>query len=167
MKKLLSSLALASVLLSLIGCSASSSAKKNAFSQYCDSVSLNVNASAIILNTQNNASQLFFVHNMSKQTVLLNKGNRNMGAANAGWSSDLDAGKWSAINLTKVKNFELVCQKNAAGPNAALNCSKVLFVCHAKNVHYQAAPTSAYWITENQTEKNFIKAIQQRGVAVS
>lgn len=125
------------------------------------------NSNRVLLNTQapKNSLQLFFIHNISNESIWLDKANKKGMGMQAGWASQLDGGKWSALLLAgNQASFQLSCSNTDM---KSVDCSKYMAVSHANSVTYGAAVThSSYWATENQSSDNLLAALKKRQIII-
>lgn len=116
---------------------------------------LNTNAQA-----DSKTPQLFFIHNISQQTINLDRKVKNGQGMSAGWGSQLAAQQWSAI-LVSANHFELTCADANYKP---ISCTQVTTACYVPQVTYQTPPQGTYWVAESLAEGDFLAALAKRGV---
>lgn len=121
------------------------------------------NCKTVTLDAQNPELQaakstLFLIQNTSTQTLWITHPTQNPGAS-AGYTSELNPGKWSALALKKPK-FALGCVESRPGHEQAISCAQNIRVCA-----YAKAPQGNdgnYWLVENQTLSKLLKTIKHR-----
>lgn len=85
--------------------------------------------------------------------------------ASAGWSSRLQAGRWSALALND-KAFQLSCIESSPGHEQQIACSAVVAVCLWKAT-IPDAPSATYWAAENRPLSSLIAYIKRQGFVLS
>lgn len=86
--------------------------------------------------------------------------------ASAGWSSRLQAGRWSALALND-KAFQLSCIESSPGHEQQIACSAVVAVCLWKVVSAPDASSDTYWAGENRSLSSLIAYIKRHGFVLS
>lgn len=121
------------------------------------------NSKEYILNTKlTSKTEVFFLHNISKNTLVLDHPVEKVGAS-AGWSSYLSPGNWSAIALSKP-DFAIRCVVVMKNEKSVLgDCSKLIKVCKP-NLQDQEIRSGSYWLVENLVWDAFLKMLSRRGV---
>ena len=106
-------------------------------------------------------AHLYIIHNLDKTHFWLNHDSED--PMNAGWSSQIGADHWSAIQMSQTK-FNLTCTEITSAGTKELDCARLLRVCLVTNVQSPAKDQlSSYWVAEDQTRPDFYKAIVARG----
>ncbi len=82
--------------------------------------------------------------------------------ANAGWSSHLQAGHWSALALEKG-SFELSCIESRPGHEQQVPCKGLLAACQWMPVIQPKAATGTFWAGEDMTLASLKAYVGSRG----
>lgn len=85
----------------------------------------------------------------------------------AGWASEIDKGRWSALLLNDTGAFNMYCSRTIGNRQKLLDCNKFITVCHAAQVSYKDQPNGSGWVTENQKAKDFLPALEKRGTRIN
>lgn len=109
------------------------------------------------------SSQIYLMQNVSKQSLWLDHPNERHRSASAGWSSYLLPGKWSAL-LVNRKNFTISCAEIQPGKVDYQNCSKAITVCTPHVASFDSKRKGSYWLVEDQSWEDLLKALDKRGV---
>lgn len=120
------------------------------------------NCKTVLLDAENPVLQapkaaVFVMENTSAQTLWITHPTQNPGAS-AGYTSELSAGKWSALVLKNPK-FALGCVESRPGHEQAVSCAESIRVCV-----YAKAPTTNegnYWLIENESMPKLREALQK------
>jgi hypothetical protein len=108
-------------------------------------------------------SPIYFFKNIGKQGIWLDHpSNRSM---NAGWSSFVRTGNWSALLLNR-KEFAISCAVIEPGKAENLDCTKVVTVCMPKEAAFKTMPKGTYWLAEDKAWDDIIKAVEKRGITL-
>lgn len=92
---------------------------------------------------------VMMLHNLSDNDLWITHPTKNPGAQ-AGFSSLLQAGKWSALALTAAqKSFPLMCIESKPGHEQQISCADVMAVCQWQNSTLPQAASGNYWAGEN------------------
>lgn len=83
-------------------------------------------------------------------------------SANAGWSSHLQAGNWSALALDK-DGFELSCIESKPGHEQQIPCGSVISVCNWSTVVMSAKEKGTFWAGENMPLPGLLTHLGGRG----
>lgn len=107
------------------------------------------------------SSNVYFFKNLSDQGVWIDhpSGRKSM---NAGWSSYLRSGNWSAF-LSNRKDFVISCARIKPGSVENLDCAKAISVCAPASVSFKTAPKGTYWLAEDKSWDEIVKIAQKRG----
>ena len=108
-------------------------------------------------------AQVYFFKNTGTQGVWIDHPTHR--TANAGWSSYVRTGHWSAFLLNR-KNFEISCSVIQPGKVDNLNCANVISVCTPKEVSFKTPPKGSYWLAEDKSWDDIVKDVTRRGVAI-
>lgn len=125
--------------------------------------SLPPNCNPVMLDAENPTlkavkTQIFVLHNIGVQTLWITHPTKNPGAS-AGYTSELGAGKWSALVL-KNPEFAIGCVESRPGHEQAVSCAEAISVCS-----YTTIPKDLqgnYWLVENQSMPKLQEALQKR-----
>ncbi len=90
---------------------------------------------------------VFLLYNQSMQNIWLTHPS-NKASMSAGWSSPLDAGKWSAF-FTDKPTFELSCVESKPGHEQQVPCANLIIACTWNTMQIPAQNKGAFWIAEN------------------
>jgi hypothetical protein len=104
---------------------------------------------------------LVMIHNRSKTDLWITHPVSEP-SANAGWSSRLQTGNWSALALDK-NNFELSCIESKPGHEQQVPCKEVIFLCSWSKETRSAKGKGTYWAGEDMILSKLIKHLSQRG----
>ena len=107
-------------------------------------------------------TQIYFLQNTSKQSLWIDHVVEKNRSANAGWSSYIRPGKWSAILINR-KNFILTCAAIEPGKVDYQNCAKAVSMCTPK-ITFNSKRKGSYWLVEDQSWDNLLSALEKRGV---
>ncbi len=83
-------------------------------------------------------------------------------SANAGWSSRLDAGNWTALALDDA-SFELSCIESRPGHEQQVPCAGLLSVCQFSPVKATKAESGTFWAGENMALSALMAHVGSRG----
>lgn len=83
-------------------------------------------------------------------------------SANAGWSSRLDAGNWTALALDEA-SFELSCIESRPGHEQQVPCAGLLSVCQFSPVKAKKAEPGTFWAGENMALSALMAHVGSRG----
>ncbi len=109
---------------------------------------------------------LFLFHNVSGDTIYINHEPKNNPGASAGWSTELAAGNWTAITMSKG-NFMFTCGKMVPGKFEEVMCGGDLDVCKFKNPVFNKESNGSYWVSENKPLDATLETIKSRGIEVN
>lgn len=126
----------------------------------------------MLSNITNNAvlkrdnTMTYLIKNISDQQLWLTHPNEDLGAS-AGWTSQLDAGRWSAIHLEKNKEaFTLNCIETKPGREQQIPCRGVLIVCGDAKMKAPDDLASSFWAGENLPFDELINHLKGRGFSI-
>lgn len=130
----------------------------------CVPVKLKTQGNYIILPgpEQSRTARLYFFKNVSKQSLWLDHPVGHA-SASAGWSSYLRTGNWAALMLAR-KNFVVSCSVINPGNVDELECEKAISVCVAKSKDVIPNQKNTYWLAEDKSWDDLVKAMAKRGV---
>ncbi len=110
-----------------------------------------------------NKPTIMMLHNLTNIKIWVTHYTSNAGAQ-AGWSSMLDAGKWSALALSPhKKQFKLTCIESQPGHEQPIACQDVLAVCEWENSHTPENKSGTFWAAENMEMKPLKAYLQRMG----
>lgn len=109
---------------------------------------------------------LYLIHNTSEDTIYMNHEVKNDPGAQAGWSTELGPGNWTAFSLDKV-NFNFTCGKMVPGKFDQVSCGDELSACKFTNAEFSKSAKGSYWVSENKTLEETLATIKSRGITVS
>ncbi len=115
----------------------------------------------LLVNPPPKTSLIYFFTNQSAKSLFIDHPSSR--GANAGWSSYLRPGQWSALALNK-SNFTVRCSAIEPGKVVSLDCSKTIYVCTPKNPVITSPLKGNFWLTEDKKWEAFMKALEGRGV---
>ena len=117
---------------------------------------LSADGKAFLLATAHPAqAELVLLHNVSRDPILLNRVLVNNPGVSAGWLSQLDPRRWSALSWEG--DFTLSCQRFIDKSMQTVPCSQVLKLY--KPVAEKKMARSSYWVVENKTRSVMINAL--------
>ena len=130
----------------------------------CVPVNAKVDSKNIVLSApiKPSTSQLYFINNKAQHGVWLDHPQAKK-SASAGWSSYIQAGHWSAF-LLSGKDFVLSCAVIQPGKVDYQPCADVVSICVANNANFKTSPKNSYWLAEDKSWNDIVKAVQKRGV---
>lgn len=89
------------------------------------------------------------IHNLSNTDLWITHPVTDSGAQ-AGWSSRLESGKWSALALdSQTKKFTLSCIESKPGHEQQIPCSDVLAVCQWPDTKMPEKKSGTFWAGED------------------
>lgn len=91
---------------------------------------------------------LVLIYNHSNSELWLSHPVKNIGAS-AGWTSQLESQKWSALALNK-KDFKLTCIESKPGHEQEVSCQGLVTVCKWPNQESEKSK-GTYWAGENMS----------------
>ncbi len=105
---------------------------------------------------------IYFIQNIAKQSLWLDHPVQRR-SASAGWSSYVQPGMWSAL-LVNRKDFAISCAEIQPGKVDYLHCEKVISICSPEKLAVDSKRKGSYWLTENKSWDDLLKALEKRGV---
>lgn len=108
------------------------------------------------------ATKVYFINNVSKESLWVDHPVKNR-TAQAGWSSYLRPGQWSALLLNQ-KNFDLSCAVIQPGNVINRDCSESLAVCVPSKFVFNSKRKGSYWLVEDQKWDDLLLSLAKRGV---
>ncbi len=114
--------------------------------------------------TDHKQYQVYFFRNLSDQAIWLNR--PLLHSANAGWSSELTSGHWSAL---LIENGPVVFDCAVMKANyqlQAVSCEEVLSICRLPQVHLKSKNAKgSYWLAEDIADENsLLEKIKKSGI---
>ena len=123
----------------------------------CNPLQLRGEALSIVTNTPT----LFYINNLANKDLWITHPVTNP-SASAGWTSQLQAGRWSALLVNKGP-FTLACMKSIQGQEQKIPCEKAIAVCQWIKVKIPKTATSTFWVAENLPLDTLTPAVGSRG----
>ena len=108
---------------------------------------------------------LIMIHNLSKSDLWITHPVSEP-STNAGWSSRLQGGNWSALALDK-KSFELSCIESRPGHEQQVPCVGLLVACQWSNVTSPKTETGTFWAGEDMTLTALKAHVGSRGFGLN
>jgi len=118
-----------------------------------------VQEEAVELTTKKPA--LILIHNLSKNDLWITHPVSDP-SASAGWSSRLQAGKWSALSLDKEK-FAFTCIESKPGHEQQIPCKEAVAVCKFSNVTNPTQSKGTFWAGEDMSLPSLLTYLGGRG----
>ncbi|HYF97992.1 MAG TPA: hypothetical protein VD770_03340 [Coxiellaceae bacterium] len=110
---------------------------------------LSVDGAAFVLQSaQASQAEVVVIYNKSSKPLLLNRILVNNPGVSAGWSSDLDPDRWSALSWQG--SFTLSCQQSVDQQWQSIPCAQVLQLY--KPAASKKMAQGSYWLVENKTK---------------
>ncbi len=146
-------------------CSYSSTYAANPFGNNCMSKNFrHVNQQVILNNLPSAHQQIFLIHNISQESIMLNHVNPNHDSSmDAGWTTQLDTGNWSAIVLQST-HFALSCQARLPNQIVPVDCKMVITVCQMNPATITKALAGDFWLSEDYSASDLRQHMAARGV---
>jgi len=91
--------------------------------------------------------RVVLIHNISSSDLWITHPVSDPGAG-AGWSSRLQAGKWSALAVDQ-ESFELSCIESKPGHEQQVPCVGMIGVCDWPGVKIPTQLTGTFWVGED------------------
>jgi hypothetical protein len=110
-------------------------------------------------------SALVMLHNLSNTDLWITHPTKE-GSANAGWSSRLQTGNWSALARSGAA-FELSCIESRPGHEQQIPCASVLAVCQWSDAKMPPKSSGTFWAGENMSLSQLRAYVERRGFVVS
>lgn len=104
---------------------------------------------------------LVMIHNLSKIDLWMTHPVTE-DAANAGWSSRLQGGNWSALALDK-KTFDLSCIESRPGHEQQVPCAGLLAACQWTKVKMPKKQPGTFWAGEDMALSALKAHVGSRG----
>ncbi len=108
---------------------------------------------------------LVMIHNLSNLDLWITHPVSEPGA-NAGWSSRLQAGNWSALALSD-KTFDLSCIESRPGHEQQVPCVGLLAACTWSNVTMPKKESGTFWAGEDMTLTALKAHVGSRGFVLA
>ncbi|HAZ7573639.1 hypothetical protein OQJ02_00455 [Legionella sp. PATHC032] len=106
-------------------------------------------------------NKLVFIHNVTNLDLWITHPVTEPGAS-AGWTSRLQAGKWSALLVDKAA-FILNCIESRPGHEQQIPCENAIAVCQWKGVKIPASAQGTFWVAEDLSLAALTAAVGGRG----
>jgi len=125
----------------------------------CTPIKTRTDGKNIILSSDlpKGSSQVYYLRNISNKSLWLDHPQRKAGA-NAGWSSYLRTGNWSALIVNR-KEFSVSCAVIQPGNVDYLNCSQAITVCTPNEI--LARRKGTYWVVEDKSWSDVSKVVNK------
>jgi len=108
--------------------------------------------------------RIIMIHNLSNAELWITHPMNDDPGAQAGWSSQLGAGRWSALALdSQSKPFKLNCIESKPGHEQQISCRDVLGVCQWPNTVMPEKTSGTFWAGENMDMLPLKAYIERRG----
>lgn len=109
----------------------------------------------------NKQPTVMMMHNLTDSDLWLTHPTKDPGAQ-AGFSSKLAAGKWSALALSNAKkSFALMCIESRPGHEQQIACADVLAICQWPTSQLPESAHGIFWAGENM-DLNPLRAYIER-----
>ncbi len=108
--------------------------------------------------------KIYFFTNKTSQSIWIDHPVERP-SASAGWSSYLRKENSSAL-LVNRKDFAISCAVIAPGKVDYLDCAKAISVCVADKVTVASSRKGTYWLAEDKSWDELLKALNKRGVQI-
>ena len=109
-------------------------------------------------------NKLVYIHNLTATDLWITHPVTNPGA-NAGWTTRLQMGNWSALVVDKGL-FILNCIESRPGHEQQIPCEGAVAVCQWKGVKIPANNQSTFWAVEDMSMLALSAAIGARGFVI-
>ena len=106
-------------------------------------------------------SQVYFLNNKSTETLVLDHPVNRTGAQ-AGWSSYLSPGKWSALAVSQT-GFAVRCTVVNHNKFNQGDCTKLISVCQP-STGATINQDGNYWVAENKTWGTFVQIMKDKSI---
>ena len=144
-----------------IGCNAQN--KSSIYPEGCEANGYKFSGKELVLNSGGGENlNLFLIYNVSEGTVYMNHEPKDDPGASAGWSTELDAGNWTAVSQS-TPEFSFTCGKLVPGKFDEIACIGVLKVCKYKDALFSKGAEGSYWVAENKPLNDLLGAIKTQG----
>ncbi|PJD92393.1 MAG: hypothetical protein CK424_05650 [Legionella sp.] len=111
----------------------------------------------------NKKPTVLMLHNLSTNDLWITHPVKSPGAQ-AGFSSLLQMGKWSALVLNRAhKSFLLQCIESKPGHEQQISCADVLAICQWPNSKIPEDKTGVFWAGENMDLSPLKAYIERQG----
>lgn len=106
---------------------------------------------------------ILMLHNLSDTNLWVTRPSSDSGAQ-AGFSSLLQAGKWSALAINQNKaSLPLQCIESKPGHEQAIPCGDVLAICQWPNTKFPEASSGIFWAGENMLLDPLLAYVARQG----
>lgn len=113
---------------------------------------------------KNKKPRLVFIHNTTENDLWITHQVVDSGA-NAGWSSRLQANKWSALVVAKGP-FAIECIESKPGHEQQIPCPGAIVMCQWKKSKMPKDHKGDYWAAEDMTLRALMAAIGDKGFKI-
>jgi len=104
---------------------------------------------------------LVMVHNISTTDLWMTHPVSHH-SANAGWTTQLQSGQWSAL-VYNEKTFDLSCIESRPGHEQQVPCAGLLAACEWSNFAMPKTESGNFWVGENLTLTALMAHVGSRG----
>jgi hypothetical protein len=108
---------------------------------------------------------VILLQNISEGTLWLTHPVKDPGAS-AGWTSQIQGGKWSAMVLTE-KKFILHCTESRPGHEQQIACEGAITACIWKKAKIPNEEKGTFWATEDKSLSDLKAALLARGFTLA
>lgn len=111
---------------------------------------------------QHTEQAIFLVQNITKTKIWLNH-EVDGASASAGWATELEPNKWSALVLGQLP-FDLICMEIQPGAEQYIPCQEVIKTCQLRHANLTGKNKDSYWAAENLTISQLFDMLERRGI---
>ena len=127
----------------------------------CKSVSSSFSAGQVFLKNDRSPSQhIYLIKNISSNRLWLDHPQATRGAQ-AGWISQLESGRWSALTVNQPQ-FNLSCAIPQGHSLQIISCKSTLKICELTRLAYPVQRAGNYWFVENKPKDQLLNQIAAR-----
>lgn len=113
------------------------------------------------VNLKTKHAKTMFIHNISSSDLWLTHPVTGEGA-NAGWTSRIQAGNWSALAVDKP-SFILGCIESKPGHEQEVPCEGAIQACQWRQANPPKGEKGTFWAAEDQPLAVLTAALESRG----
>lgn len=115
-----------------------------------ETIKLNIKEPVVFLINNDSDSVLWVTHPVDNPS------------ASAGWSSQLEKKRWSALLVDKNK-FELSCIESKPGHEQQIPCEGMLSICEWSKLKIPPVAKGTFWVAENMSLNALINHLGGKG----